>query len=199
MSQKAVVVADEVAPAGTEGAMVASSGGGGGGGGGLVSFVAGHTLRQGAGLITWVGESLGAPMHVDKDGNAVGAGELRIREEQAAAAAAEAEAEAAAAAAAADEAASAAEEAAAAAAEAIAAARAEAAKAKAKATQAEAAAAAAAAAARFWRLAFMVCFAFFAVVVGLWAALSGGRQAPNALVQRFFAAPSPIAVSPKPT
>ena len=77
-------------------------GGGGDGGGaggdnvGLIPFIAGHALRQGVGLLTWVGTSIGAPMEMgDNEDAAESAAVLEEREAAAADAAADAAAAAA--------------------------------------------------------------------------------------------------------
>ena len=87
-------VAERVAATGA-----AAEGGEGGGSGGLVVFVAGHALRQGVGMLTWVGDLIGAPMET---GDGV-RGRVQADEAAASAAVAAAEAEAAAAATAAEE------------------------------------------------------------------------------------------------
>ena len=87
-------VAERVAATGA-----AAEGGEGGGSGGLVVFVAGHALRQGVGMLTWVGDLIGAPMET---GDGV-RGRVQADEAAASAAVAAAEAEAAAAAAAEEE------------------------------------------------------------------------------------------------
>ena len=229
MSAKAaVVVADaEVAPLAERGGVVklakeGSGSGDGGGGGGLARSIAGLALRQGVGLLTWVGDSIGEPMHEMSGGKeeitleaeaveAVATSVAAAAAADAAEKAAEAAAAEAAAAAAAAEAAAEAEaaEAAAAAAAAVAAAAA--------AAEAEAEAAAAAVAAKFfwWRpapamswLAFMVCLAVAFVAGHAVGGLNcggglptagndgvvSGRQAPAAWFRRFRETPSPTIV-----
>ena len=101
MSTNTDVAENDVAPVAERVAATgaAAKGGDGGGNGGLVVFVAGHALRQGVGMLTWVGDLIGAPMET---GDGV-RGRVQADEAAASAAVAAAEAEAAAAAAAEEE------------------------------------------------------------------------------------------------